>query len=128
MGAVTAAPATPFTVVLIVFPLTVLLTAFTAVVVSDIPLTDEVSILPVEERMLVLMMATGVPAIPFTLVLKVFAVEILPTVLTAMVVSDTPFTDEVIILPDEDRTLVFITGTVAGLTQLALPAPSLANM
>lgn len=109
----TPVPATPFTDVLRVFALDVLLTADTVAEVAATPFTVDVRVLPDSDMVFELMIGTAVPDTPFTVVLRVFEVDVLLTPDTDEEVAATPFTVDVRVLPNKDRVLELMMGAVA---------------
>ncbi len=71
---------------------------------------------------------TPVPVTPLTAVVSVLPVVLLPTADTAFEVAEIPLTVEVSVLVDRDRLLVVPVVINSGLTQLALPLPSVCRI
>ena len=81
------------------------------------PFTVEVRVVPERPIAFVLIIGTVLPVTPFTLVLIVFALEVLLTADTADDVAATPLTVDVRVLVDRDSELVVAAPSIeAGVT------------
>jgi hypothetical protein len=85
---------------------------------ADTPFTDEVSDPELSVMELLLMILTGAEAIPFTVVDKAFVLLVLLIEFTAVAVTETPFTTEVMVLAALPNVCVVIAGAAFDGAQL----------
>ena len=85
---------------------------------DDTPFTVLVIVEPEKVTTFVLIIGTAAPVTPFTVVVKLFADEVLLTPLTALDVAATPFTVDVNVLVDNARVLVVVAVGVAPFTKI----------